>query len=42
MNMFCLITAGPVVERFFGHLGFALLYILSGVGGAITSLWVGL
>jgi rhomboid protease GluP len=39
MNMYCLITAGPVVERFFGHIGFALLYILSGTGGFIASLW---
>ena len=39
MNMYCLITAGPVVERFFGHIGFALLYILSGIGGSFASLW---
>ncbi len=40
LNMFCLISAGAVVERFFGHFGFALLYVLSGIGGAIASLWV--
>ena len=40
LNMFCLISAGAVVERFFGHFGFALLYVLSGMGGAIASLWV--
>jgi membrane associated rhomboid family serine protease len=39
MNMLCLITTGPVVERFFGHLGFAALYVLSGLGGAIASVW---
>jgi membrane associated rhomboid family serine protease len=39
MNMLCLITTGPVVERLFGHLGFAALYLLSGLGGAIASVW---
>jgi rhomboid protease GluP len=39
MNMYCLLTAGPVVERFFGHIGFALLYVLSGIGGSLASLW---
>jgi rhomboid protease GluP len=39
-NLFCLITAGPVLERFLGHLGFAALYVLSGLGGSIASLWV--
>ncbi len=33
MNLWCLLTTGPVVERFFGHLGFAALYVLSGLGG---------
>ena len=32
-NMYCLATAGPLVERFFGHLGFAGLYLLSGSAG---------
>jgi rhomboid protease GluP len=39
VNMFCLVTAGPVVERFFGHVGFALLYLIAGFGGSIASLW---
>ncbi len=39
MNMFCLATAGPLVERLFGHLGFAALYVLSGLGGSIVSTW---
>ena len=39
MNMFCLATAGPLVERLFGHLGFAALYFLSGLGGSIASVW---
>ena len=38
LNMYCLATAGPLVERFFGHLGFAGLYLLSGLGGSIASL----
>jgi rhomboid protease GluP len=40
MNMYCLAMAGPLVERFFGHFGFAALYVLSGLGGSIASLWV--
>jgi rhomboid protease GluP len=38
MNLWCLLTAGPLVERFYGHSGFLALYILSGLGGAIASL----
>ncbi len=37
MNMFCLIMSGPIVERFFGHLGFAALYVLAGIGGFLAS-----
>jgi rhomboid protease GluP len=40
LNMFCLISAGPVVERFFGHVGFTVLYVLSGIGGSLASLCV--
>lgn len=40
MNMWCLLSVGPVVERFFGHLGFAALYLIAGLGGAIASLAV--
>jgi rhomboid protease GluP len=39
MNMFCLFAAGPFVERLFGHLGFAAIYVLSGIGGYLASLW---
>jgi rhomboid protease GluP len=39
LNMFALATSGPVVERMFGHFGFAALYLLSGIGGSIASLW---
>lgn len=38
LNMYCLATAGPIVERLFGHVGFAGLYVLSGLGGSIASL----
>ena len=38
-NMWCLLSAGPLVERLFGHLGFAALYLLAGVGGSLASLW---
>jgi rhomboid protease GluP len=40
LNMYCLATAGPIVERLFGHLGFAGLYVLSGLGGSIASLCI--
>jgi len=39
VNMLCLVTAGPVVERFFGHSSFAALYVIAGIGGSIASLW---
>jgi rhomboid protease GluP len=40
MNLWCLLSIGPLVERFFGHLGFAALYLISGLGGSIASLCV--
>jgi rhomboid protease GluP len=40
LNMYCLGTAGPLIERFFGHATFAALYVLSGLGGSIASIWV--
>ncbi len=40
LNMWCLVAAGPTVERLFGNLGFAALYLLSGLGGSVASLWV--
>jgi rhomboid protease GluP len=39
LNLWCLLWFGPLVERLFGTLGFAALYLLSGLGGAIASLW---
>jgi membrane associated rhomboid family serine protease len=38
MNMFVLWSAGPVVEKIFGSVSFAVLYIVAGLGGSIASL----
>ena len=38
-NMWCLLLFGPLVERLYGTLGFATLYLISGLGGALASLW---
>jgi membrane associated rhomboid family serine protease len=40
MNMYVLAAGGGFVERLFGHLNFFVLYMLSGIGGSITSLAV--
>jgi rhomboid protease GluP len=37
VNMWSLLMIGPLVERIFGHLAFAVLYLASGIGGAIAS-----
>jgi membrane associated rhomboid family serine protease len=42
MNMFALWQAGMLVERIFGSLRFAGLYLLAGVGGSLGSLLWGL
>jgi rhomboid protease GluP len=39
MNVWCLMSVGPVVERFFGRAAFAALYLIAGLGGSIASLW---
>ncbi len=39
-NMVCLAWLGPSIERFFGNLAFAAIYLLSGVGGALASMAV--
>jgi len=39
LNLWCLVSAGPTVERIFGNLGFAALYVLSGLGGSVAGLW---
>jgi rhomboid protease GluP len=37
VNMWSLLVIGPLVERIYGHLAFAALYLAAGIGGAITS-----
>jgi len=39
MNMYVLFSIGKFTERLFGHFGFAVLYLLSGVGGSLASLF---
>jgi rhomboid protease GluP len=38
MNMFILATAGPLVERLVGNVGFLVLYLVAGLCGSLTSL----
>ncbi len=38
MNMWNLFVLGPLVERLYGNLAFAVIYLASGVGGAMASL----
>ena len=40
LNMVCLYQA-RVVEQLFGHLGFAAIYLLAGLGGGVASLVAG-
>jgi len=40
LNMWCLLTLGPIAERVFGRGLFFLLYLVSGVAGSATSLLV--
>jgi len=40
MNMWSLMVIGPLVERLYGNLAYAVIYLASGVGGAIASLAV--
>jgi rhomboid protease GluP len=40
VNIVCLLWVGPTVERLFGNLAFAAVYLLSGLGGAIASMVV--
>lgn len=39
LNMWVLATAGPLVERMVGNIGFVLLYLVAGLGGSLASLW---
>jgi rhomboid protease GluP len=38
LNMWCLFTIGPLVERFFGNVATAAIYLVAGIGGAIASM----
>ncbi len=37
VNMWSLWVIGPLVERIYGHMTFAVLYLAAGIGGAIAS-----
>jgi rhomboid protease GluP len=39
LNMFALYQAGQVVERLFGRVGFAVVYLVAGLLGNLASLW---
>ena len=36
--MWSLLVVGPLVERLYGNLAFAVIYLASGIGGALASL----
>jgi rhomboid protease GluP len=38
MNMWSLLVIGPLIERLYGSLAFAVIYLASGIGGAAASL----
>lgn len=38
-NMWVLKDAGRFVERLYGNAGFLLLYLFSGIGGSLTTIW---
>jgi rhomboid protease GluP len=38
VNMWCLYSIGPLVERLFGNAVFAVIYMSAGIGGAIASM----
>jgi rhomboid protease GluP len=38
VNMWCLANIGPLVERLYGNLGYAVVYLAAGVGGAVASM----
>lgn len=39
-NMYVLVVLGPTLERVLGHGRFLVLYLLSGLGGAVASYWL--
>jgi rhomboid protease GluP len=38
LNLWCLWSAAPLVERLYGNLGFVALYLMAGLGGSIASM----
>lgn len=40
LNMWCLWSLGKMAERMMGNWNFLLLYLLSGIGGSVFSLWL--
>lgn len=38
VNMWCLMNIGPLVERLYGNLGYAVVYLAAGAGGAVASM----
>ena len=38
VNMWSLLVIGPLVERLYGNMAFAIVYLAAGVGGAIASI----
>jgi len=39
LNMWCLWNLGPMAEKIFGRASFLVLYLLTGLGSSLTSLW---
>jgi rhomboid protease GluP len=39
VNLWVLSRIGPLVERLYGNVGFTLLYLAAGLGGALASAW---
>jgi rhomboid protease GluP len=37
VNMYCLKVMGPLVERFLGHAGFLVLYLVAGLSGSVAN-----
>ena len=38
-NMWCLWSLGELAERLYGHVTFACIYLLCGIGGSLASVW---
>ena len=38
LNMWSLLAIGPLVERLYGNVAFAVIYLAAGIGGALSSI----